>query len=74
VKLGKNASDTCAVLFESYVGEAMKKSSGLDGINCSKIARRKCATLFPISRVFFTFNEFCKAKESTKFSMFKYVY
>jgi hypothetical protein len=27
VKLGKNASDTCAVLYEDYVGEAMKNSS-----------------------------------------------
>jgi hypothetical protein len=27
VKLGKNASDTCAVLCEAYGGEAMKKSS-----------------------------------------------
>jgi hypothetical protein len=27
VKLGKNASDTCAMLSESYVGEAMKKSN-----------------------------------------------
>jgi hypothetical protein len=27
VKLGKNASDTCAVLTEAYGGEDMKKSS-----------------------------------------------
>jgi len=27
VKLGKNASDTCAMLSEAYEGEAMKKSS-----------------------------------------------
>jgi len=26
VKLGRNASDTCAVLFKAYGGEAMKKS------------------------------------------------
>jgi hypothetical protein len=26
VKLGKNASDNCAMLFEGYGGEAMKKS------------------------------------------------
>jgi hypothetical protein len=26
VKLGNNASDTCALLFETYGGEAMKKS------------------------------------------------
>jgi len=25
VKLAKNASDTCAMLFEAYGGEAMKK-------------------------------------------------
>jgi hypothetical protein len=27
VKLGRNANDTCAVLFETYRGETMKKSS-----------------------------------------------
>jgi hypothetical protein len=27
VELGKNASDTCALLSEAYGGEAMKKSS-----------------------------------------------
>jgi hypothetical protein len=27
VKLGKNASDTCAMLSEAYEGEVMKKSS-----------------------------------------------
>jgi len=27
VKLGKNASDTCAMLSEAYEGEIMKKSS-----------------------------------------------
>jgi hypothetical protein len=27
VKLGKNASDTCALVSEDYGGEAMKKSS-----------------------------------------------
>jgi hypothetical protein len=30
VKLGKHASDTCAVLFEAYGGEAMEKSSVSD--------------------------------------------
>jgi hypothetical protein len=30
VKLGKNASDTCAMLSEAYGGEAMKKSSAFD--------------------------------------------
>jgi len=30
VKLGKNASDTCAVLCETYGGEATKKSSVSD--------------------------------------------
>jgi hypothetical protein len=38
VKLGKNASDTCAMLFEAYGGEAMKKSSILSNINGSKRA------------------------------------
>jgi hypothetical protein len=31
VKLGKNASDTCAMLSEAYEGEAMKKSSVCNG-------------------------------------------
>jgi hypothetical protein len=39
VKLGKNASDTCAVLSEVYGGEAMKKSSVFRGLNSSKRAR-----------------------------------
>jgi hypothetical protein len=30
VKLGKNASDTCAILFEVYGGETMKKSRVFD--------------------------------------------
>jgi hypothetical protein len=38
VKLGKNASDTCAVLSSTSGGEAMKKSSVLSGINASKRA------------------------------------
>jgi hypothetical protein len=39
VKLGKNASDTCAVLAEACGGEDMKKSVFLCGINGSKRAR-----------------------------------
>jgi len=30
MKLGKNASDTCAMLSEAYGGEAMKKSSAFE--------------------------------------------
>jgi len=30
VKLGENASNTCAMLFEAYGGEAIKVSSVLD--------------------------------------------
>jgi hypothetical protein len=33
VKLGKNASDTCAMLSKAYGGEAMIKSSVLSAIN-----------------------------------------
>jgi hypothetical protein len=40
VKLGRNASDTCAVLSETSGGETINKSSVfLSGINCSKKAR-----------------------------------
>jgi hypothetical protein len=35
MKLGKNANDTYAMLFEVYVGESMEKSS-VSGINGSK--------------------------------------
>jgi hypothetical protein len=38
VKLGKNASDTCAMLFEAFGTEAVKKSSAR-GINGSKRVR-----------------------------------
>jgi len=31
IKLGKNASDTCAMLSEAYGGEALKKSSVFEG-------------------------------------------
>jgi hypothetical protein len=40
VKLGENASDTCAMLSKAYGGETTKKSSVLSGINCSKNAMR----------------------------------
>jgi hypothetical protein len=33
VKLGNNASDACAVLFEACGGETVMKSSVLSGIN-----------------------------------------
>jgi len=36
VKLGKNANDTFAVLFEAYGGEAMKSRMFLSGVNGSK--------------------------------------
>jgi len=36
VKLGKNASDICAMLSETYVGEAMKKSSVFEWHDGSK--------------------------------------
>jgi hypothetical protein len=34
VKLGKNATDTCAMLSKAYGGEAMKSQVFLNGINC----------------------------------------
>jgi hypothetical protein len=41
VKLGKNASDTCAMLSEAYGGEVMKCHMFLSGINGSvKVARK----------------------------------
>jgi hypothetical protein len=39
VKLGKNASDTCAVLSVAYVGEAMNKSSVSECHKCLKEGR-----------------------------------
>jgi hypothetical protein len=39
VKLGNNASDTCAMLSEAYEGEAMKMSDVSPGINGSNRAR-----------------------------------
>jgi len=39
VKLGKNASDTCAMLSKAYGGEAVKCQVFLSGINGSKRAR-----------------------------------
>jgi hypothetical protein len=39
VKLGKNASDTCAVLSKAMGGEAMKSQVFLNGINDSKRGR-----------------------------------
>jgi hypothetical protein len=39
LKLRKNASDTCSMLFEAYGGEAMKKSMYLSCINGSYRAR-----------------------------------
>jgi hypothetical protein len=40
VKLGKNASDTCAMLSKDYRGEIMKKSSVLNGVNGLKRVTR----------------------------------
>jgi hypothetical protein len=39
MKLGKNASDTCAMLSEAYEGESMKSLSVPSDINGSKVAR-----------------------------------
>jgi hypothetical protein len=75
MKLGKNASDTCAVLSEAYGGEATKKSSvsehkwfkeGLKSKDDVKITIEDCSSLSSISRVLFTLNSFHKAKQSTK--------
>jgi hypothetical protein len=41
VKLGEDASDTCAMLSEAYGGEAMKNSSVLSDINGSKTVAKK---------------------------------
>jgi hypothetical protein len=40
VKLGTNASDTCAVLSEAYVGETMRSQVFLSSINGSKRVAR----------------------------------
>jgi len=40
VKLGKNASDTCAVLYEALKGEAVKSQVFLSDINDSNIVAR----------------------------------
>jgi hypothetical protein len=39
VKLGKNASGTCAVLAEAYSGEAMKKPSAFEWHKRIKVCR-----------------------------------
>jgi hypothetical protein len=44
LKLGKNASDTCAVLLEAYGGKVMKKPSViLSGIKSSESVMRMWA-------------------------------
>jgi len=37
VKLGKDASDTCAMFFEAYGGESRESQAFLSGINSSKM-------------------------------------
>jgi len=52
VKIGKNASDTCAMLWKSYGVEAMRKSRVVSGINSSK---RACMLKSQMKTVLITF-------------------
>jgi hypothetical protein len=52
-KLGKNATDTCAMLSEAYGGIAMKKSRVLSGINSSKRARMSESQMQTMPIIFF---------------------
>jgi hypothetical protein len=52
VKLGKNASDTCAVLSEANGGKLRKSQVFLSGINSSK---RACMSKSHVKTVFLTF-------------------
>jgi hypothetical protein len=69
VKLGKNASDICIVLYETYGEEAMKKSSvfdinGFKTASMSKLQMKK--VLITIRSQGFILNSFHKAKQSSK--------
>jgi hypothetical protein len=66
VKLGKNASNNCAMLFEAYGGEGMKKSIVLEWQKRFKERCENCSSLCSISRVLFALNSMHKAKQSTK--------
>jgi len=75
VKLGKYASDTCAVLSEHYGGEAMKKSRVFQWYKRFKMGPeklRQISSLSLISRVLFSLNSLHKASQSTKLMMRKY--
>jgi hypothetical protein len=79
VKLGKNASDTCAVLFEAYGGETVRKSAVFEWHKWSKESLHIKITnedlrssLSSISRGLFTLNLFHKAKQPTKFIVLRY--
>jgi hypothetical protein len=77
MKLGKNASDTYAVLSKVYGGEATKKSSVSEWHKWFKESSHVKITktmliAFLISRVLFTSNSFHKAKQSIKLIIWKY--
>jgi hypothetical protein len=70
VKLGKNASSTCAMLSETCEGQAMRKSSVSGrqkrfkegGVSKSQM-KELIITFFEIKRVLFTSNSVHKAKQ-----------
>jgi hypothetical protein len=78
MKLGKNASDTCATLSKAYGEKLWKSQVFLSGINDSKracISESQIKTmliLFFNTKVLFTFSPFHKAKVSTKLIVWKY--
>jgi hypothetical protein len=79
VKLGKNMSDTSAVLSEAYGAEAMKMSSVFKWHkwfkeSCKTVEgdKRHCLSLPLISGELFALNSFHKAKQSTKLIICKY--
>jgi hypothetical protein len=56
VILGKNTSDTCAVLSEAYGGGAMKSQVFLSDINASKMVARMWKMMKPqMKTLFITF-------------------
>jgi hypothetical protein len=55
VKLGKNASDTCTMLYEAYGGEVLKKSSAFE---CHKLFIRASMSKLEMKKMLITFLAF----------------
>jgi hypothetical protein len=70
VKLGNNASDTCAMLSEAYEGEAMKMS-GVSQLACRNHKWRQCSSRFFDIKIIVHF-EFIPQGQWTELIMWKY--